>query len=38
VLLVLLAVFGSLTAAALPLALGVASVLVTGAIVFWLSS
>jgi RND superfamily putative drug exporter len=37
VLLVLLAVFGSLAAAALPLALGVASVIVTGAIVFWLS-
>jgi uncharacterized membrane protein YdfJ with MMPL/SSD domain len=37
VLIVLLGVFGSLAAAALPLALGVASVLVTGAIVFWLS-
>jgi RND superfamily putative drug exporter len=37
VLLVLLGVFGSLAAAALPLALGVASVIVTGAIVFWLS-
>ena len=37
VLIVLLAVFGSLAAAALPLALGVASVVVTGAIVFWLS-
>jgi RND superfamily putative drug exporter len=37
VLLVLLAVFGSLAAAALPLALGAGSVIVTGAIVFWLS-
>src|SRR3954447_13717442 len=37
VLIVLLAVFGSLAAAALPLALGVASVVVTGAIVFFLS-
>jgi RND superfamily putative drug exporter len=37
VLLVLLAVFGSLVAAALPLALGVGSVVVTGAIVFFLS-
>ncbi len=37
VLIVLLGVFGSLAAAALPLALGAASVLVTGAIVFWLS-
>src|SRR5438067_2669063 len=38
VLLILLAVFGSLAAALLPLALGVASVIVTGAIVWWLSS
>ena len=37
VLIVLLAVFGSLAAAALPLALGVAAVVVTGAIVFFLS-
>ena len=37
VLIVLLGVFGSLAAAALPLALGAASVIVTGAIVFWLS-
>src|SRR5688572_6100991 len=37
VLIVLLAVFGSLAAAALPLALGATSVIVTGAIVFWLS-
>ena len=37
VLIVLLVVFGSLAAAALPLALGVASVVVTGAIVFFLS-
>jgi len=37
VLVVLLAVFGSLAAAALPLALGFASVLITGAIVFFLS-
>jgi uncharacterized membrane protein YdfJ with MMPL/SSD domain len=37
VLLVLLAVFGSLAAAALPLALGVAAVLLTGAIIFFLS-
>ena len=37
VLLILLAVFGSLAAALLPLALGVASVIVTGAIVWWLS-
>src|SRR3954447_18365241 len=37
VLLVLLVVFGSLAAAALPLALGAAAVLVTGAIVYFLS-
>jgi uncharacterized membrane protein YdfJ with MMPL/SSD domain len=37
VLIVLLAVFGSLAGAALPLALGVAAVVVTGAIVFFLS-
>jgi uncharacterized membrane protein YdfJ with MMPL/SSD domain len=37
VLLILLFVFGSLAAAALPLALGVAAVVVTGAIVFFLS-
>jgi uncharacterized membrane protein YdfJ with MMPL/SSD domain len=37
VLLILLAVFGSLAAALLPLALGVASVLVTGAAIWWLS-
>ncbi len=37
VLIVLLVVFGSLAAAALPLALGVASVMITGAIVFLLS-
>ena len=37
VLIVLLGVFGSLAAAALPLALGVTAVIVTGAIVFWLS-
>ena len=37
VLIILLFVFGSLAAAALPLALGVASVVVTGAIVFFLS-
>jgi uncharacterized membrane protein YdfJ with MMPL/SSD domain len=37
VLLVLLAVFGSLAAAALPLALGIASVVITGAVVFFLS-
>ncbi len=37
VLIVLLVVFGSLAAAALPLALGVAAVVVTGAIVFFLS-
>ncbi|HEY1357535.1 MAG TPA: MMPL family transporter, partial [Thermoleophilaceae bacterium] len=37
VLLILLAVFGSLAAAALPLALGFASVLVTGAAIFFLS-
>ncbi len=36
-LIILLVVFGSLAAAALPLALGVASVVVTGAIVFFLS-
>ena len=37
VLIILLVVFGSLAAAALPLALGVAAVVVTGAIVFFLS-
>jgi RND superfamily putative drug exporter len=37
VLLILLAVFGSLAAAALPLALGFVSVLVTGGVIFWLS-
>jgi uncharacterized membrane protein YdfJ with MMPL/SSD domain len=37
VLLILLAVFGSLAAATLPLALGFASVMITGAIVFFLS-
>ena len=37
VLLILLAVFGSFAAAALPLALGVGSVLVTGALIFGLS-
>lgn len=37
VLLILLAVFGSLAAAALPLALGFASVVVTGAAIFFLS-
>jgi uncharacterized membrane protein YdfJ with MMPL/SSD domain len=37
VLIILLAVFGSLAAAALPLALGFASVMITGAIVFFLS-
>jgi uncharacterized membrane protein YdfJ with MMPL/SSD domain len=37
VLIVLLGVFGSLAAAALPLALGIAAVVVTGAIVFFLS-
>ena len=37
VLLILLAVFGSLAAAALPLILGVVSVLITGAIIFFLS-
>lgn len=37
VLIILLVVFGSLAAAALPLALGVASVVVTGAIIFFLS-
>ena len=37
VLLILLGVFGSLAAALLPLALGFASVLVTGAVIWWLS-
>ena len=37
VLLILLAVFGSLAAAALPLALGFASVMITGAVIFFLS-
>ncbi len=37
VLVILLAVFGSLAAAALPLALGLASVMVTGAIIYFLS-
>ncbi len=37
VLIILLAVFGSLAAAALPLALGFASVTITGAIIFFLS-
>jgi uncharacterized membrane protein YdfJ with MMPL/SSD domain len=37
VLIILLVVFGSLAAAALPLALGVAAVVVTGAIVYFLS-
>jgi uncharacterized membrane protein YdfJ with MMPL/SSD domain len=37
VLLILLVVFGSLAAAALPLALGFFSVLITGALIFWLS-
>jgi RND superfamily putative drug exporter len=37
VLLILLAVFGSLAAAALPLVLGVASVMITGALIFFLS-
>ena len=37
VLLILLAVFGSLAAAVLPLALGFGSVLVTGAAIWWLS-
>jgi uncharacterized membrane protein YdfJ with MMPL/SSD domain len=37
VLLILLAVFGSFAAAALPLALGIGSVLVTGALIFGLS-
>ena len=37
VLLILLGVFGSLAAAALPLALGVFSVLVTGALIYFLS-
>ena len=36
--LILLAVFGSLAAAALPLLLGVASVAVTGALIYWLST
>ena len=35
--LILLAVFGSLAAAMLPLALGFVSVLVTGALIYWLS-
>jgi uncharacterized membrane protein YdfJ with MMPL/SSD domain len=37
VLIILLAAFGSLAAAALPLALGFASVMITGAIIFFLS-
>jgi RND superfamily putative drug exporter len=37
VLIILLVVFGSLAAAALPLALGGAAVVVTGAIIYWLS-
>jgi uncharacterized membrane protein YdfJ with MMPL/SSD domain len=37
VLIILLAVFGSLAAAALPLALGFASVMITGAIIYFLS-
>jgi uncharacterized membrane protein YdfJ with MMPL/SSD domain len=37
VLIILLAVFGSLAAASLPLALGFASVMITGAIIFFLS-
>src|SRR4051812_2392318 len=37
VLVILLVVFGSLAAALLPLALGFASVLVTGAVIWWLS-
>src|SRR4051794_31263936 len=37
VLVILLVVFGSLAAAALPLALGFASVLLTGAVIWWLS-
>ena len=37
VLLILLIVFGSLAAALLPLALGVGSVLLTGAVIWWLS-
>jgi uncharacterized membrane protein YdfJ with MMPL/SSD domain len=37
VLIILLAVFGSLAAAALPLTLGFASVMITGAIIFFLS-
>ena len=36
--LILLAVFGSLAAAALPLLLGVASVALTGALIYWLST
>ncbi|HEU0249725.1 MAG TPA: MMPL family transporter, partial [Solirubrobacteraceae bacterium] len=35
--LILIAVFGSLVAAMLPLALGATSVLITGAIIYWLS-
>jgi RND superfamily putative drug exporter len=35
--LILIAVFGSLVAALLPLALGAVSVLITGAIIYWLS-
>jgi uncharacterized membrane protein YdfJ with MMPL/SSD domain len=35
--LILIAVFGSLVAAMLPLALGAVSVLITGAIIYWLS-
>jgi RND superfamily putative drug exporter len=37
VLLILLAIFGSLAAAALPLALGVGSVLITGGVIYFLS-
>jgi len=37
VLLILLAVFGSFAAAALPLALGLVSVLITGGAIYWLS-
>jgi uncharacterized membrane protein YdfJ with MMPL/SSD domain len=37
VLLILLGVFGSLTAAALPLALGAVAVAITGALIYWLS-
>jgi RND superfamily putative drug exporter len=37
VFLILIAVFGSLAAAALPLALGFASVLLTGGVIWWLS-